>query len=172
LKPTVSASAATSSTTTERPGRLSSLLRIVRPGGAVTVTRDRRLVVELRAVNIGDTWWLHRGAGASRAGWTRVGVHLRDAGGPAARVVDFDWFRADFGGDVAPEDEVAGRLDLPPIGSSGAYDLEFDLVVEGMAWFAELGASRPPDPARERRIAAYTPSPRYTIGTASAETHP
>lgn len=130
--------------TTERPGRLSSLLRIVRPGGAVTVTRDRRLVVELRAVNIGDTWWLHRGAGASRAGWTRVGVHLRDAGGPAARVVDFDWFRADFGGDVAPEDEVAVRLDLPPIGSSGAYDLEFDLVVEGMAWFAELGASRPP----------------------------
>jgi hypothetical protein len=36
------------------------------------------------------------------------------------------------------------RCDLPAIHCAGAYDLQFDLVVEGLTWFAELGASRPP----------------------------
>ena len=130
--------------TTERPGKLSSVLRIVRPGHAVTVSRGRGFKVDLGVVNIGDTCWLHRGVGESRAGWTRVGVHLHAAGDPVGPVVDFDWFRADFDSDVDPEREVTVQLELPPIGSPGVYDLHFDLVVERLAWFGELGASRPP----------------------------
>ena len=130
--------------TTERPGKLSSQLRIVRPAGPATLSRDERLPVELRVANIGDTRWLHRGAGESRAGWTRIGVHLHEAGSPVGKVVDFDWHRAELDRDVDPESEISVRLDLSGIGRPGVYDLHFDLVIEGLTWFAERAASRPP----------------------------
>ena len=130
--------------TTERPGKLSSELRIVCPAGPVALSRGARLRVDLRVANIGDTCWLHRGAGDSRAGWTRVGVHMHEAGEPVGKVIDFDWHRAEFDGDVEPESSVRVRCDLPAIHRAGAYDLRFDLVVEGLTWFAERGASRPP----------------------------
>jgi hypothetical protein len=130
--------------TTERPGKLSCELRIVGPAGPVALSRGERLRVDLRVANIGDTCWLYRGVGDSRAGWTRVGVHLHEAGEPVGKVIDFDWHRAGFDGDVEPESSARVRCDLPAIHCAGAYDLQFDLVVEGLTWFAELGASRPP----------------------------
>lgn len=133
-----------SRTTTERPGKLSTQLRIVGPTGPVALSRDERLRVDLRVANIGDTCWLHRGVGDSRAGWTRVGVHLHEADEPIGAVIDFDWHRAELDGDVEPGSSVRVRLDLPSIGRPGAYDLQFDLVVEGLTWFAERGGSRPP----------------------------
>ena len=133
-----------SRTTTERPGRLSSEIRIVGPAGPVALSRGERLRVDLHVANIGDTGWLHRGVGDSRAGWTRVGVHLHEAGEPVGKVIDFDWHRAEFDGDVEPESGVRMRCDLPPIHRPGAYDLQFDLVVEGLTWFADRNASRPP----------------------------
>ncbi len=133
-----------SRTTTERPGKLSSEIGIVGPAGPVALSRGERLRVDLRVTNVGDTCWLHRGAGDSRAGWTRVGVHLHEGGEPVGKVIDFDWHRAEFDGDVEPESSVRVRCELPAIHRPGAYDLQFDLVVEGLLWFAERGASRPP----------------------------
>ena len=133
-----------SRTTTERPGKLSSEIRIVGPAGPVVLSRGERLRVDLRVANVGDTCWLHRGAGDSRAGWTRVGVHLHEAGEPIGAVIDLDWHRADLDGDVEPGSSVRVRLDLPAIRRPGAYDLQFDLVVEELTWFAERGGSRPP----------------------------
>ena len=133
-----------SRTTTERPGKLSSEIRIVGPAGPVALSCGERLRVDLRVENIGDTCWLHRGVGDSRAGWTRVGTHLHEAGEPLGKVIDFDWHRAGLDGDVEPEDSVRVRCDLPAIHRPGAYDLRFDLVVEGLTWFADRGASRPP----------------------------
>ena len=133
-----------SAPTTERPGQLSAGLRIRRPRRPVTLSAGEPFRVDLRATNIGDTCWLHRGAGASRAGWTRVGVHLHAAGEPVGEVVDHDWHRAGLGRDVEPGSALAVRLDLPGIGRAGVYDLRFDLVVEGLTWFAERGGSRPP----------------------------
>ena len=133
-----------SRTTTERPGKLSADLRIVHPRGAVTLSRHERLRVDLRMTNVGDTCWLHRGVGESRAGWTRVGVHLHEAGECVGKVIDFDWHRAELDGDVEPDRGIGVRLDLPAIDRPGVYDLRFDLVVEGLTWFGDRGGSRPP----------------------------
>ena len=130
--------------TTERSGRLSAGLSIVRPRGTVTLSVDEPLRVDLRVANLGDTGWLHRGAGESRAGWTRVGVHLHEAGEPVGKVVDVDWHRVGLDRDVEPGSEVAVQLDLPGVDRAGVYDLHFDLVVEGLTWFADRNASRPP----------------------------
>ena len=134
---------AVSQATTARPGQLAAQIRIAHPTGAVTLSRTERLSVDLRVANIGDTRWLHRGHGASRAGWTRVGVHLHEAGDPIGRVVDFDWHRAALDADVEPDGRTAVRLDLPAIDRPGTYDLRIDLVVEGLAWFADHGGSAP-----------------------------
>ena len=130
--------------TTERPGQLLSELGIVQPAGSVSLSRNERLRVDLRASNIGDTCWLRRGVGEERAGWTRIGVHLHHAGEPVGALIDFDWHRADLGQDVEPDATISIPLDLPAIGRPGTYDLHFDLVVENMMWFAQRAASRPP----------------------------
>lgn len=132
-----------SQATTARPGQLAARIRIVRPLGPVTVSRDADLAVELRISNIGNTRWLHRGAGTARAGWTRLGVHLHDAGDPSGEAIDFDWHRADLGRDVEPDAQVGVRVQLPCLDRPGVYDLHFDLVVEGMAWFADHGGVQP-----------------------------
>lgn len=129
--------------TTERPGRLAARIRILRPADDVAISRSERLSVDVRVANIGDTCWLHRGSGPSRVGWTRLGVHLLRADASDGGVIDFDWYRADLGRDVEPDGKLDIRLDLPAIETGGAYVLEFDLVVEGMCWFADHGGLSP-----------------------------
>jgi hypothetical protein len=41
---------------------------------------------------------------------------------------------------MTPEARLRMEFDLPPIEEPGDYLLEFDLVVEGSAWFAERGS--------------------------------
>ena len=132
--------------TTERPAQLAARIRIVRPAGDASISRAERLLVDLRVANIADTRWLHRGQGASRSGWTRLGVHLQAVGGSAGSVgkmIDFDWCRADLDRDVAPGEQIAVRFHLPAIGAPGIYEAQFELVVEGVAWFAEYGGAGP-----------------------------
>ncbi len=84
--------------------------------------------------NTGDAQWLAAGRGI---GEVNLGVHLRDEHG---RLVDLDFQRIPLPGSngVASGEHV--RVDfqlreLPP----GSYQLEFDLVSEGIAWFADNG---------------------------------
>ena len=130
--------------TTARPGRLASRIRLLRPTGPVTLRRGTPLQVTVRVANTGDTRWLHRGAGPARAGWTRLGAHLRAAGDPFGELIDFDWYRAELDRDVDPGARRTTRLTLPAIARPGTYDLHFDLVIEGVCWFAARGASQPP----------------------------
>ena len=130
--------------TTARPGRLASRIRLVRPAGPVTLPPGTSLRVVLRVANTGDTRWLHRGAGASRAGWTRLGAHLHEAGDPLGPLIDFDWQRTELDRDVDPGERFTARLALPALPRPGAYDVRFDLVIEGVTWFAARGASVPP----------------------------
>ena len=130
--------------TTARPGRLGARLRLLRPMGTVTLPRGEAPRVALRVANTGDTRWLQCGAGPSRAGWTRLGVHLHEAGEPLGQVIDFDWYRAGLDRDVDPGERLTPRLVLPALERPGTYDLHFDLVVEGYTWFAARGVSRPP----------------------------
>ena len=76
--------------------------------------------------------------GERKAGWTRLGVHLYEAGAPP-RVLNFDWYRAPLERDVEPGDSVTVRFDLPPFGRAGSYVLLFDLVIEGALWFGDHG---------------------------------
>ena len=132
-----------STPTTVRPGRLGAELRLVR-SAAPALSRGEPLHVVLRVRNTGDTRWLHRGDGEPRAGWTRLGAHLHEAGEPLGAVIDFDWFRAALDRDVEPRKSFTVRLALPGIDRPGRYDVLFDLVIEGVTWFAARSASNPP----------------------------
>ena len=120
--------------TTVRPKRL--LAAISATPSAITMrTGDPgRLTVDL--YNAGDTRWLHR---PDAPGWTRLGVHLHRAG-RERRLVDGDWLRVPLPHDVPPESRLRMELVLPAIAEPGDYLLVFDLVVEGVAWFAERGS--------------------------------
>ena len=128
--------------TTVRPDILTCSLDILRPARGVTVKPGESTAVRLRLSNRGNTRWLYAGAGASRMGWTRVGVHLYEAG-DVPRLIDFDWHRAGLGRDVDPASAVVVDFDLPALPGAGDYELHFDLVIEGLTWFAEQGASAP-----------------------------
>jgi SAM-dependent methyltransferase len=111
--------------TTRRPSRLTARIEVVGPS-------------KLRITNIGDTRWLASSAGG---GWTRIGAHLyRDA--PNGReLLDFDWYRHDLPRDVAPGDQITVDLDLPQLREPGRYHVVFDLVAEGLTWFADRGSA-------------------------------
>ena len=121
--------------TTRRPGRLSA--RFDMGSGTATARAGERLPLTLHVTNAGDALWLSAEKGG--LGWTRLGAHLLTATEPR-RVIDFDWHRSSLPRDVAPGDRVRLDLDLPALESPGAYVVVFDLIVEGMAWFADRGS--------------------------------
>lgn len=127
-----------SAPTTRRPARLLARIDVLNGSEKVKVESGRRARVTLRVTNIGETRWL-AGEGAG-AGWTRIGAHLYRAG--ASRdVVDFDWHRQDLPRDVEPGDRVTLDAVLPPLVDPGEYVVAFDLVVEGLTWFADRGSN-------------------------------
>ncbi len=52
--------------------------------------------------------------------------------------------------DVPPGKALRVELDIPPISRPGLYQLQFDMVYEGVAWFGELGNRG--EPAVRRRL--------------------
>jgi len=126
-----------SEVTTRRPGALSANIQIRNARTEATLRPGERLLTTAWVVNSGDTRWLSReGAGL---GWTRLGTHLyRDT--VPRQLADFDWYRVDLPGDVPPGGRVQIDLTLPPLGTPGEYLAVFDLVVEGMTWFADRGS--------------------------------
>jgi SAM-dependent methyltransferase len=114
--------------TTRRPKLLRASIRCVQAH-----VERRRLVMELH--NAGNTRWL---AAEARPGWTRLGAHLLRDGS----LVDFDWLRTALPADVHPDRTVRVGVELPEIRARGHYTIAFDLVIEGVTWFADRG-SRP-----------------------------
>ena len=55
-------------------------------------------------------------------------------------LVDFDWLRSALPHDVLPERNARIAVVVPGVQQTGDYRLVFDLVVEGMTWFAESGS--------------------------------
>jgi SAM-dependent methyltransferase len=113
--------------TTRHPARLTARIEIMNAQGTA-----------LSVTNIGDTRWL-AGEGAGR-GWTRLGAHLYRAG-PPRELIDFDWYRLDLPRDVPPGDRVVLETILPIIEAPGDYLVVFDLVIEGLTWFADRGSA-------------------------------
>ena len=125
--------AGNSTPTTDRPKQLKAVIRS--STSRVEVRRGQASEIPLRIYNAGDTMWRD----APGPGWTRLGAHLYRS--DAARtVVDFDWLRLPLPASVQPEQAVDVRALLAPIDEPGEYEIAFDLVVEGQAWFADRGS--------------------------------
>jgi len=118
--------------TTARPSRLVARLEVI-AGSDIRCRIDEPVTVTVRVTNIGDTAWL----ASEGEGWTRLGVHLnRESGEP----VDFDWHRQTLPADVPAGEDVTLVVRLPPIHTPGSYSAVFDVVAEGLAWFADRGS--------------------------------
>ncbi len=118
--------------TTQRPKHLRAVLSDASGAAKVNVRRGEAAPLHLHVRNVGDTRWLSPPA----AGWTRLGAHLYRDGTPRT-LVDYDWLRADLPDDVPPDRTVPLSVRLPPIDAAGDYVIVFDLVVEGLTWFAD-----------------------------------
>lgn len=118
--------------TTRRPQ--SALARIALGSDRVTAAAGDRATLPVRVTNTGDTRWLTDIP--NQAGQTSLGAHLHAAvrGGPA---IEYDWYRASLPRDVLPGETVTVQVELPPIDQPGEYRAVFDVVAEGVLWFAQ-----------------------------------
>jgi SAM-dependent methyltransferase len=126
--------------TTGRPKLLRA--RVSTPK-ALSVQKSARQPITIAVHNAGDTRWL---AAETAPGWTRVGAHLY--GAPGRVLVDFDWLRVPLPADVEPGETIRLGIVLPPIDQPGNYVIAFDLVIEGVAWFADRGSMTTEVPCR------------------------
>ena len=123
--------------TTKRPKLLRAQIGAVQAiSPANTLARGEAAEIAVELQNAGDTRWL---AAADAPGWTRVGAHLYDGAEPRS-LVDYDWLRIALPRDVAPGDRVRVNARLPGIHRPGDYVIVFDLVIEGVLWFADRGS--------------------------------
>ena len=89
----------------------------------------------IRVQNTGQTRWLAH-ANRSGVGQVRLGLSLLDSEG---RLRQLDFGRCSLARDVAPGEEVRIEGEVPPLPDAGRYLLRFDLVAEGVSWFADRG---------------------------------
>jgi SAM-dependent methyltransferase len=89
----------------------------------------------VRVQNTGQTRWLAQ-TDASGVGQVNLGLSLLDAEG---RLCQLDFGRCSLARDVAPGEEIRVEGQIPPLASPGRYVLRFDLVAEGVSWFADRG---------------------------------
>ena len=93
--------------------------------------------VQLRVTvrNAGTATWL---PSTARVGAVRFGVHLFDAAGT---LLDLDYYRKELPGTekVMPGDTLEFVAEVP-MPSPGAYELQCDLVSEGVCWFEHNGS--------------------------------
>lgn len=96
-----------------------------RPGAGV------RLSVRVR--NAGNTLWR---SGVGKPGAVALGAHLLASGALA----DLDFLRVPLPRDVAPGQELELQAEIRAPERAGRYELELDMVAEGVAWFASRGS--------------------------------
>jgi SAM-dependent methyltransferase len=120
--------------TTRQPKSLGAHIRL-RGRQPVRARRGEPTTVRLRIVNTAETRWL---AGRRDEGWTRVGAHLYRA--EPFELVDFDWLREELPQGLDQHESLALTMALPAIDTPGRYLVVFDIVIEGVTWFADRGS--------------------------------
>jgi SAM-dependent methyltransferase len=121
---------------TARPKELRARIRQTGSLASLQTARGRPQTVTLELQNAGDTRWI---CSENAAGWTRLGAHLYRAATPRT-LVDFDWVRITLPRDIRPDETVRVAAVLPAIDQPGDYIIVFDVVIEGIAWFADRGS--------------------------------
>jgi 2-polyprenyl-3-methyl-5-hydroxy-6-metoxy-1,4-benzoquinol methylase len=114
---------------------LAGSLRVVVDGVA---RAGAALRVRAHVANTGSAVWL---GSSIRLGVVNLGVHLMGATG---RVLEYDYFRKsldDAGRSVPPGAMLELDFPMPLPAQAGRYRFEFDLVSEGVTWFAGNGGA-------------------------------
>jgi len=95
---------------------------------------ESMLRFRLQLENTGGARWLHTGDGDR--GVVRLGAHLLREDGEE---VIWDYGRASLDQDVEPDEAVSIWIELTAPAAPGRYIVEFDLVLEHITWFEDLG---------------------------------
>lgn len=96
------------------------------------LTIGQTVEVALRIANIGKETWLADGEHP---------VHLayQWMNGTGAQVFDVQEFRTAMPHQIKPGDEIDFAASLAAPNTAGAYQLHWDLIAEGISWFADSG---------------------------------
>jgi hypothetical protein len=89
----------------------------------------------VKVKNSGNTLWL--AAPQKAKGHVFLGSHLLDAKGA---ILDLDHARAPLPRNLAPGEEASVELVFDAPARPARYQLELDLVVEGLTWFGPRGS--------------------------------
>lgn len=117
------------------PGLLRATIERLGGTGSLAAARGSSVGVGLRVTNAGNTLWLHQPR--PQGGHVALGGHLRDE---AARLLVLDFLRVPLPRDLPPGESVELRLEVRLPDAPGRYQLELDMVDEGLEWFASSGS--------------------------------
>jgi len=123
--------------TTRQPKAVGARIAVRTGNRPFRVARGQSCQVPLTIMNTAATTWLSRGEPG--AGWTRLGAHLYQADNELD-LLDLDWLRAELPKDVEQHERIRMIVTLPPLDRPGRYRVVFDLVIEGVTWFAVRGS--------------------------------
>lgn len=117
-------------------GALSATLRLV--DGPTTCRPGDHLTYRVHVENQGSASWPARGELGSDEGVVKLGAHLVPPDDADIPVWDFG--RADLDADMAPGEEASLDIVVRAPERPGAYQVEFDMVAERVAWFEDRGS--------------------------------
>jgi len=116
--------------TTRRPRVVRAHLKCESPV-PVQMQRGQSATVAIHVENPTETRWL----AVEQEGWTRLGGHLYRS--EPRELIDFDWVRIQLPHDLTPNKSARLEFQLPAIAEPGRYEVVFDMVIEGLAWFEQ-----------------------------------
>jgi hypothetical protein len=104
---------------------------------STTVNEGASLAARVVATNSGRAIWLPHSTHGSTRGAVWLACHLLDASGGVLALAFFRHPLSDRA--IAPGETVTLEVQIPAP-AKGRYILEFDLVSEGVGWFAMAGS--------------------------------
>ena len=122
--------------TTRSPQRLDAAIELLDVEPPIALAPGQTSRLDVRISNRGDTRWLSEMEFGP--GWTGLGAHLYATGRSAA--IAFDWFWKPLPRDLMPGESVELKVELPAIDEPGSYRIVFDMITEGVMWFAQGGS--------------------------------
>ena len=109
---------------------------LVLAAGPNTCAAGAHMHFRVQIQNSGTAVWTAKGTESDR-GVVRLGAHLLGAEGES---VTWDYWRADLRHDLGRDESACVEIVLCAPDIPGKYIVEFDMVVEHMTWFEDLGS--------------------------------